>query len=632
MATRRRTATSPAPVPPTTGAGKVGQGGGVGATFDVGHTMAPPLPPDLITPEVLKNGRVTQSPPGGEDAGGTQSTRVDSAKKPPKKIGEALSEQALEKQRAEAAARAKLAHLELCRTDVNAFIEYVLVDEETGKYLEQAPLHVKMQRAMDLQTPGYLKAANDDEELKPEEKGGARLVVMAHPESGKTNQLGVGRVLWLLGKNPNLRLVLLGNVQGGAKKTLSVIKRYIENGGGKTGCTRLREVFPELLPSKQLWTADQIVVKRTVTSKDPTIQCIGYHGAIVGSRVDGVVADDLLDYEVTRNENARKELSSWWTSSVMSRLTARAWVVFLTNAWHPFDLAHELEKKGWETLRFPVLNEEGKPTWAERWPLWRINSVRTNDFTELEFARAFLCKPRDDGAITFLPEALELCKRKGRGYGLQSYFPDEWMVEGSMLVHGVDLAATRKMTGAVSCIFSIYFHPNGMRQPVSIRSGRWSAREILMNLADVGDAFGGVAVVEDNGTQRYLVDIAQEAGEELGSIQIPVLPFTTGKNKIDPMLGIDSMAAEFEAGRWIVPVGAGVYRNENLIYLPDREVRLWLEEMAIYDPATHAGDRLMASWMARTWAMRRMRRMKQAREGVGGVRVTVLDGNGRRAA
>lgn len=531
--------------------------------------------------------------------------------------------------RAEAARSAREAHLELCRNDVNAFIEYVLVDEETGKYLEQAPLHVKMQRAMDEQTPGYLQSANDDEELKPEEKGGARLVVMAHPESGKTNQLGVGRVLWLLGKNPNLRLVLLGNVQGGAKKALSVIKRYIENGGGKAGCHRLREVFPELLPSKLLWTADQIIIARTVTSKDPTIQCIGFHGAIMGSRVDGVVADDLLDYEVTRNENARKELSSWWTSSVMSRLTARAWVVFLTNAWHPHDLAHELEKKGWQTLRFPVLDEStGKPTWKDRWPLWRINSVRTNDFTELEFARAFLCKPRDDGAITFLPEALEKCKAKGRGYKLISYLPEEMVEEGALVVSGVDLAATRKMTGAVSCIFTLYIHPNGMRQPVSIRSGRWSGREILAQLAEVGDAFGGIAVVEDNGTQRYLVEIAQEAGEDIDSVGIPVLPFTTGKNKVDAILGVDSMAAEFESGRWIVPVGGAELRGGKRLYIPDKETRAWLEELGAYDPNTHAGDRLMAAWMARTYAVRVLRRRRAAREGQGASKVTVVGGRG----
>lgn len=595
--------------PPTRTPEQVGQGGtgwGGGSDFRAQSTVSPPSPLDQIAREVSEIGRVTNSV-AGEGPG--VSARAEN-------VAELVSDE--EK---EAALRAYQAHLELCRNDVNAFVEFVMVDEETGEYLEQAHLHVKMQAAMDSQTPGYVQSPDDEDGAPPreEEKGGARLVVMAHPESGKTNQLGIGRVLWVLGKNPNLRLCFLGNVQGGAKKSLQVVKRYIENGGGKTGCTRLRQVFPELLPSKELWTADQIIIKRTVTSKDPTIQCIGYHGAIVGSRVDGVVADDLLDFEVTRNDNSRKELSSWWTSSVMSRLTKRAWVVFLTNAWHPNDLAHELERKGWMTLRFPVLDEKGRPTWKIRWPMWRINQVRNTDMTELEFARSFMCKPRDDGAIIFQPEALERCQKRGRGYGLIGWLDERMLeVEGAVIVTGVDLAVSRLMTGGVTCMFTLYVHPNGLRQPIGVRSGRWGAREILFNLAEVGDAYGGVAIVEDNAAQRYLVDIAQEAGDGMDSIGIPVLPHTTGKNKIDPQLGISSMAAEMEAGRWVIPVGLGEIKHGKRVYVADREIRAWLEELAAYDPNTHSGDRLMASWMARTYAMRLQRRWRWHKRGDGG--------------
>src|SRR6476661_3545968 len=132
-------------------------------------------------------------------AGAAERTEPNAPPSPPGPVvpGKLVGKEAAEQAAREEAERARAAHLELCRNDVNAFIEYVMVDEETGKYLEQARIHVLMQRAMDEQTPGYQAAANDDEELKPEEKGGARLVVMAHPESGKTNQLAVGRVLWL---------------------------------------------------------------------------------------------------------------------------------------------------------------------------------------------------------------------------------------------------------------------------------------------------------------------------------------------------------------------------------------------------------------------------------------------------
>ncbi len=606
---RRRQATST-----TTSAHTVGQGGGVGCTFDVGTTSSPPLPRDQSEFVVSENARVTHSP---ILEGGGEGRTVDS----------------VSAEEARIAAEAEEAHLQFCREDVNAFIEYVMVDEESGAYLEQAKLHVLMHKALEEQGANEVRMMGDvlageapaTLEESEDARGGARLIVMAHPESGKTNQLGVGRTLWLLGKNPNLRLVLLGNTQGGAKKTLSVIKRYIERGGGKEGCFRLRKVFPDLLPGPNrddIWTSEAIVIKRNLSSiKDPTIQCIGYRGAIVGSRVDGVVADDFLDAEVTRNENVRKEISGWWASSVMSRLGARAWVIFLTNAWHQHDLAHELERKGWRTLRFPVINSEGQPTWRTRWPLWRIRQVRENDMTELEFARTHLCKPRDDGAVTFQPEALQRCQDSGQGYGLVLWLDPKLVEMAALVVHGVDLAVTKKKSGARTCIFSIYVHPNGLRQVIGIRSGRWGAREILENLRAVGEALGGVAVVEDNAAQKYLIEIAQELDSE---IPIPVLPFTTGHNKVDPNLGIDSMAAEFEAGRWIVPVGEGVVRGGKRVYLADRELRFWLEELSAYDPLAHSGDRLMASWIGRTYAMRLQRYLKaqqEQREGTVNIRV-----------
>lgn len=495
------------------------------------------------------------------------------------------------------------AHLQMCRDDVHTFIEYVMTDEK-GRQLEQADIHHEMQEAFD------------------EHKN---VVIMAHPESGKTNQFAVGRVLWELGRNPNLRLALINNTQAAAKKTLGAIKKYIEVSPSEQS-RRLHEVFPALLPGEK-WTEEFVTIQRPTISRDYTLQTVGYHGDIQGSRVDGAVVDDLLDFEVTRTERARKEMSSWWALSVESRFTDEAWVVFLTNAWHPEDLSHELEKSGWFTLRFPVYDEAGNPTWKEKWSVRRIEKKRAR-MPALEFARMFLCKARDDGAVVFLSEALEKCQKKGHGYELIPELDDVQLPEGAFIIHGVDIGASKRMRGGLSCIFTILIHPNGMRQPLSIRAGRWSGRQLIQQLADVGDCFGGIAVVEDNGVQKHLVEIAQEAGEDLGSISIPVLPFTTGKNKVDPILGIEGMAAEFESGKWVVPVGRAVKRHGNVYYLPNAEVRAWLSDMSVYDPEDHAGDRLMASWMARTYGMRLHKRWRWARrngsEGAGGVRVRVV--------
>jgi hypothetical protein len=202
------------------------------------------------------------------------------------------------------------------------------------------------------------------------------------------------------------------------------------------------------------------------------------------------------------------------------------------------------------------------------------------------------------------------------------------------VVTGVDLAAgVKRVTGAVTCLYTLFVHPNGLRQPVSIRSGRWGAKQIFGNMQQVAEDFGGVMVVEDNGMQRHLVELARELGLGMDdTLPVPVIPFTTGKNKVDPTLGIDNMAAEMENGRWLIPVGAGKARGGKLIYTPEREVQAWLSELSAYDPAQHPGDRLMASWMANVYAKRQQRIIRRAISGRnGGVRARVI-GGARRAA
>jgi hypothetical protein len=474
--------------------------------------------------------------------------------------------------------------LALARRDVNTFNEFVLKDEETGADIEQARIHLEMQ------------ATYDREDF---------MIVLAHPESGKTQQFAVGRTLFELGNNPDLRTVFLNNGQDGAKKNLSATKKYLERS------TELRAVFPHLRPGG-LWREDAITIERASLARDPSIYCLGFHGNILGARIDRAVVDDLLDYENTRSAPARADTSSWFRRTFMTRLTSGAKMVFLTNAWHEEDLAHELGEGGWVTLRYPVLDEAGNPTWPERWPLHRIRQVRKTQANELEFARMYMCEPRDPGAMSFRPEWLRAALRLGMGYRFVDNIGEP--PSGTLIVTGCDLGASRKMTGGATTMFTIAVHPSGMRQLVAARAGRWSGGDVMRNLSDVADRFGGFIVVEDNGIQKHIVDLANEEGS---SISVPVLPFYTGRNKYDEVLGIDAMAAEFEANRWRLPSG----RNGKDV--PD-EVRRLLGEMRAYVPGAHPGDRLMGLWFARTWALRRLRGM-QTRKGE--VRARIIGGH-----
>ena len=468
--------------------------------------------------------------------------------------------------------------LQFCRVDFHAFAEFVIKDEETNEYIEQAPIHVRMAQ---------------------EYEAHRNLVIMAHPESGKTNQIAIARVLFNIGKNVRHRVGLVGNTQGGAAKTVSSIADYIEKSD------RYRAVFPHVVPG-DTWSKVALKVKRDVISKDYTVQAIGYHGDIIGSRLDEVVADDLLDHENTRTEEQRKETKIWWRRGIMTRVTGDGRVTFLANAWHLDDLAHELGRMGWRTLKFPVLNRFGKPTWPERWSMERIEHARRHIYGPLDFARILMCKTRDDTGVVFQDSWIDRCKRRGEGYQCIRMLED--VPDGCLLVVGVDLAASKVgITGARTCFFGILLHPDETRQVLFCDSGRYSAPEIISRLESISERFPDARIiVESNAAQAYIVEMTNH----LGSTSIPTTPFYTGNNKYDPRYGFDAMSAEFEAGRWLIPSGRdGTDVND--------EVSKWLGELETYDPTKHTGDRAMASWFARTWGMKKMRSLRNRGEGVG---------------
>ena len=87
-----------------------------------------------------------------------------------------------------AARRARNAHIALCRCDGAEFNRYVLRDDETGAAIENAPAHDEWHQLFSR----YRKVA-----------------LWSHVESGKSSSVTVGRALFELGRNPDLRIAIV---------------------------------------------------------------------------------------------------------------------------------------------------------------------------------------------------------------------------------------------------------------------------------------------------------------------------------------------------------------------------------------------------------------------------------------
>jgi len=451
----------------------------------------------------------------------------------------------------------------LARENVNVLATHILREDSTGVPVHQAP-HLQEWHALADRYP--------------------RLIIESGIEHGKTLNLAVIRTLFELGHDPSLRFVFVGATEKQPVRTTSMIGRLIENSAD------LHEVFPNLRHTDRQWADSGFRVRRPEgdagDARDPSVQAIGLHGALLSSRVDRMIFDDILTQENTATPHRREDTVSWLRGTALNRLTPRGRAIILTNAWHPEDAVRVLAKEaGWHWVSYPALTEDGTPLWPSQWPAERIEAKRA-EIGPLEFARSMMCQPYADEESRFRREWIDLCIANGNGRGLTRALARH--PPGYVLVTGVDLAVSRKETAAKTVFFTIAVNTaTGTREVLCVEAGRWDVDEILRRAEDTHKRYHSTLYVENNAAQDFLVQILRSR------TRVPVRAFRTGRNKRDKTFGVESLAAELARGQWVIPSAGGRVHTS---------IQEWIDEMVYYSPGSHTGDRLMASWIAREGA------------------------------
>lgn len=456
------------------------------------------------------------------------------------------------------------------RADPAVFCQFVLRDEEDGAPIRLAPVHEEWHDILS-QHP--------------------RVVLWSATELGKTSQLSIGRVLWEIGRNPNIRILILSAAAGGARKIVRALKGYIERSA------EFRQVFPGIVPDKSessgLWTNEAFIVRRSSMSKDPTVQASGFGGNILGGRYDLIIVDDYLTAENTYSDHLRDKYYGWLKSTVEGRKSTRGRIWFVGNAWHLDDAMHRYAAElRCYSKKFPVRDAGGRLAWPERWSNARIDEEIANR-GPIESQRSMFCDPVADADRRFKEAYIRLALEMGDGVDLP--YALAVVPPGFRTVSGVDVAVSKHMRSDWSAITTIAVEERrGYRQILDVDAGKWDGPELVEHIIDVNRRYNSLVIVESNQAQRLVKQFVNEKSA------VPVRAFYTGKNKYDPAFGIESLAIEFSAGKWIVPCRGGERRG--LLCDMHPQIRALVNEMLRYDPKSHTGDRLMSTWLAREGA------------------------------
>lgn len=329
----------------------------------------------------------------------------------------------------------------------------------------------------------------------------------------KSTVLTVAHTIWLLCRNPNLRILIVSATGPTSESFLAEIKQHFDNN------KVFRSLFPDRLPGKtDKWNQDEIQVGgRTLAAGVPSICARGIDGNIVGLHFDYCKADDLVTKDnITTSEQRMKIIEAFKAlESVMEPYAT--WDVVGTR-WHFYELYQWLIDANEEAEKMGVNQpyevyirraiEDGKPIFPAKYTYERLMEIKATQ--QDLYAKLYDNDP--------LPEEDREWKR--------SYFylysheemygkarPDgSWEIEPLYPLlksrgTAVDLAVTQKRHSDYSCVCTGSMHPNGNLVVLDIDRGKVTSDKVADWVLNQVDRHGSRVGYEAQGQQAMFDDV-----------------------------------------------------------------------------------------------------------------------------
>jgi len=115
------------------------------------------------------------------------------------------------------------------------------------------------------------------------ERGDKTLLLMAFRSCGKSTLVGLFCV-WVLWRNPDLRILVVSADLALAKKMVRNVKRILERH------FLTRHLKPDAIDQ---WGSDRFTVRRNLELRDPSMLAKGVTSNLTGTRADFIICDDV---------------------------------------------------------------------------------------------------------------------------------------------------------------------------------------------------------------------------------------------------------------------------------------------------------------------------------------------------
>ena len=469
---------------------------------------------------------------------------------------------------------------------------------------------------------------------------GQRYLILSPPRHGKSELL-VHFCVWLIGRNPDIRIVWIASNGDLAEDMVGMVKTILEEH------VDLREAilgpgvtWQPMGRNKTKWGRKKLTVANRDDpwdNKAPTIRGVGRRGKILSMDVDLLVADDIEDYDSTEGETERGKTRNWWFNSVESRKEEHTAWVTIGSRQHPDDVYdYLLDDDEWEStvdaahdpscvitphdedahidcMLFPELRSYA----------WLMSKKRTAEATGLggNYEMIYLNMTRPIGLIVYTQEILDSAKNYRRGLGLEGMRESAAALlevePGSVsyhLVGGLDPSATGyqagflwSWVGALNKLYAIDAsnHKGGGIYPFLELMKEWQKKYGLKHW-----------VWEDNILSDSDLRQNPDVKKFCAANDVYLEPHTTvGGNRNSPLYGVGAMSNLYDTDMVDLPWGTEEARELMLIY--ERQMLRFVDTADNESPQARRrrkrqkSDMLMAAWFPMK-AIRRLRSELQA--------------------
>lgn len=259
---------------------------------------------------------------------------------------------------------------------------------------------------------------------------------------------------------------------------------------------------------------------------DGGVLAFGIDGQATGEGFDILICDDLIKNRATaESAAAREQTAEAINDDLFTRLEPSGSFILNMTRWHEDDPAGRLVRQGWEHIRLPAIDDEGRALWPERFSADRLMGIR-EQLGEYGFASLYQGDPMPRGGSLF------------RDAVTYSELPEGYRVRiGCDFAYSAKTRADCSVAVVVGSTATHHYILEVVREQVT-------APDFARSLKILRDRYKGATITAFiGGTEKGTIDFMEQSG-----VYIDAIPATA-----DKFVRAQASAALWNTGRVLVP-------------------------------------------------------------------------------